>query len=145
MNKNQSDQGGERMIRVKSLILGISCFLLTGCGAAVLVGTGTAAGVMGYKYYEGALTVHFKAPFKDTWDATLRVLKGMEGLKIESSDHNITEGKIWAAFSDGKPVKVSFKYRSANETEVKIRVGVLGEEKGSMIIKERIRKALFGK
>lgn len=132
------------MPRARCLMLGILCLLLTGCGAAVLVGTGTAAGVIGYRYYEGALTVIYKAPFKDTWHASLKALKGMEGFRVESSDHDITDGKIWGEFGDGKPVKVFLKYRAANETEVKIRVGALGERKGAMIIKERIKEALFG-
>lgn len=132
------------MKKLKCLILGVLCLLLTGCGALLLVGGGTAAGVAGYKYYEGALIVRFKAPFKDTWDATLRALKGMEGLKIESAKHDITEGKIWAKFSDGKPLEVSLKYKSAEETEVKIRVSALGERDASIIVKERIKKALFG-
>ncbi|MFH1241001.1 MAG: DUF3568 family protein [Pseudomonadota bacterium] len=131
------------MSKIRCLMLGILCFLMVGCGAAVLVGTGAAAGVAGFKYYEGALIVDFKAPFKDTWDASLRALKGMEGLEVKSADHGITEGKIWGTFSDKKPLQVSFKYVSANETQVKIRVGVLGDQDASIIVKDRIKKELF--
>ncbi len=130
---------------LRCLVIVVLCFVWTGCGAAVLVGTGAAAGVVGYKYYEGALIVTFKAPFRDTWDATLTALKGMNGVKIEKADHDITTGKIWAKFSDGKPVEVSLRYLSAKKTEARIRVGALGERDASEIVKDRIKEALFGK
>ena len=131
------------MIRIKRCLQVISCFLLTGCAPLVFFGAGTAAGVAGYKYFEGALTVVYEAPFIDTWDASLKALNRMNFRGLKSS-HDTTSGKISAKQADGAPVTLSLKYRSARETEVIIRVGTLGDRTRSMAIKEEIRKILAG-
>ena len=130
------------MIRVKCLMLVVLYFLLTGCGAAVLFGAGAASGVVGYKYYKGALNVIFQAPYMETWDASLEALKQMD-IKVERADHSLAKGKIQAKNTDKKPVTISVKYKSEKETEVVIRVGPLGDKDASVAIKERIKKVLF--
>ena len=117
---------------------------LSGCAPLVFFGVGTAAGIAGYKYYEGALTVVYQAPYIETWDATLAALKGMN-LTIESQEHDLTAGKIKAKRADNEDVRVSLKYKSSNETEAVIRVGLFGDREASHLIKEEIRKILFKK
>jgi uncharacterized lipoprotein len=117
-------------------------FLLTGCGAVVLFGAGAASGVVGYKYYKGTLNVIFQAPYMETWNASLEALKQMD-IKVERSDHTLVKGKIQAKNTDQESVTISVKYKSEKETEVVIRVGLLGDKDASMTIKERIRKVLF--
>jgi hypothetical protein len=112
-----------------------------GCAPLVFFGAGTAAGVAGYRYYEGSLTVIYQAPFMETWDASVQALNQMN-LSVQSSSHDITSGKITSRKADGKPVTLSLKYRSTQETEVIIRVGHLGDKTRSMAIKEEIRKIL---
>ena len=51
---------------------------LAGCSALVLFGAGTAAGIAGYKWYEGALTVIYEAPYIEAWEGTLKALEKME-------------------------------------------------------------------
>jgi hypothetical protein len=111
------------------------------CTAAVFLG-GAAAGVAGYKYYEGALEVVYEAPFMETWDAALRALNLMD-IEVTDKKHDLTAGKINGMSSDNKEIKLSFKYRSKEETMVSIRVGILGDERASDVIKEEIRKELF--
>jgi uncharacterized lipoprotein len=111
------------------------------CGAFLFLG-GAAAGVAGYKYYEGALEVVYESPFMETWDGTLRALDRM-GIEVTDKKHDLTAGKINAMRSDLKEITLSLKYISTNETEVKIRVGILGDEGASNAIKEEIRKELF--
>ena len=129
------------MNRIKCSILVISCFVVMGCAPLVFFGAGTAAGVVGYKFYQGSLTVIFQAPFMDTWDATLKAVEQMN-MKVEHSFHDVSTGKITAKQADNKSVKISLKYKSAQETEVVIRVGHLGDRNRSIFIKEEIRKAL---
>jgi hypothetical protein len=107
-----------------------------------LVGAGAAVGIVAYKYYGGQLTVIYEAPFMETWDATLTALKGMKH-EILSADHDHTSGKIVAYGADERSVTISLAYISAEETEVVIRVGYLGDKQVSMSIKERIREVLF--
>lgn len=130
------------MVKVKLFVQILFCFLLMGCAAPVVFfGAGAAAGVVGYKYYEGALAVIFQSPFMETWDATLMALNKMN-IKLESSSHDLTSGKIKAKRGDNERVTISLKYKSAQETEVVIKVGTLGDQNASMAIKEEIRKVL---
>ncbi len=129
------------MIRFKFAALSLFTFLMAGCAPLIIFGAGTAAGVAGYKYYQGALTVVFQAPFMKTWDGTLTALGEMQ-LEIESSDHDLTSGIIRAKRSDKKEVKVSLAYKSAKETEVVIRVGLFGDKEASLAIKDRIAQVL---
>ena len=129
------------MIRMRHMICMLLCLISASCTAAIFLG-GAAAGVAGYKYYEGALEVVYESPFMETWDAALEVLNRMD-MEVTNKKHDLTAGKISAMRSDEKEVNLSFKYRSTEETEVSIRVGVFGDERASDDIKEEIRKELF--
>ena len=129
------------MIQRKYVFPVLFCFLLAGCAPVFFLG-GAAAGIAGYKFYEGSLHVIYLAPYMETWDATLRALERMN-LQIRSKEHDLTTGKIKAKRKDKKDVHITVKYESAEETEVVIRVGILGDESASDAIKEEIRKELF--
>ncbi|MFZ0449378.1 MAG: DUF3568 family protein [Desulfatiglandaceae bacterium] len=121
------------------------CVLVTGCAAPlVFFGAGTAAGVAGFKYYDGALIVTYKAPYIDTWDATNKAFRDL-GLTVESAKHDLTEGEVAGKKADGERVAVALKYISGDKTEAKIRVGTLGDKKASGPIAEQIRRNLRGK
>ncbi len=126
---------------MKHMICVLFCLMPASCAPVLFLG-GAAAGVAGYKYYEGALEVVYESPFMETWDAALGVLDRMD-IEVTNKKHDLTAGKISAMRSDEKEVNLSFKYRSTEETEVSIRVGVLGDERASDAIKEEIRKELF--
>jgi hypothetical protein len=64
-------------------------------------------------------------------------------LRIVHSEHGPTKGKIVAERSDKTPIYLSMEYKSAEETQVSIRVGEFGDREASEIIFEKIRKALF--
>jgi len=117
-------------------------FCISSCAPVIFFGAGTAAGVAGYKYYQGALMVIYQASFEETYEATQSALEKMD-IKSEGRTKEPTSGKIKAQLSDGKAVTIGLKYRSAEETEVVIRVGLFGDENASMVIKEEIRKELF--
>ena len=130
-------------MRKTTFLLPVIFFLfLAGCSALVLVGAGTAAGIAGYKWYEGALTVIYEAPYIKAWEATLKALQKME-LEIKSQKHDLTKGDIKAEMKDKKSVKISLAYKSAQQTEVEIRVGFFGDKGASDVIQEGIRKELF--
>ena len=130
-------------MRKRLFLLPVIFFLfLAGCGALVVFGVGTAAGVAGYKWYEGALTVIYEAPYIKAWDATLKALEDME-LQIQSQKHDLTKGTIKAKLDDDRSLSVSLGYKSAQQTEVVIRVGFFGDKDASDVIQENIRKELF--
>lgn len=125
-------------------LLPVSFFLFVASCAPLAFVAGTAAGIGGYKYYQGSLSVIFQAPYMETWDATLKALEDM-GFQMESKKHDLTSGRIKAKLADSKPVTVSLKYRSSNETDAVIRVGLFGDENASHVIKDKIGKRLFKK
>jgi hypothetical protein len=130
------------MNRLRCLLSLLLCLCVVRCAALVFFGAGTAAGVAGYKYHKGALTVLYQAPYTKAWDAALKALESLN-LKIEKQEHDMTAGRIYAKRADSTPVTVSLAYKSAEETEIVIRVGVLGDRDASIAIKEEIRKNLF--
>ena len=129
------------MIRMKHMLSVLLCLMSASCAPILFLG-GAAAGVAGYKYYEGALEVVYESPFMETWDAALGVLDRMD-IEVTNKKHDLTTGKISAMRPDDKEVSLSFKYRSTEETEVSIRVGIFGDEHASDALKEEIRKELF--
>jgi len=124
--------------------LAVTLLMLSACAPLVIFGAGTAAGVAGYKYYDGSLTVVYDASFMDTWKASVRAVEEMR-LDGVDSDHDLTKGKIKAERSDGKTVRISVEYKSNRRTEVVIRVGILGDQKASLAIKEKIRRILVSR
>ena len=133
------------MSRKRMMTLFACCMLLAGCAAPlVFFGAGTAAGVAGYKYYDGVLNVTYKASYIDTWHAAERTAKALQ-FAITSAEHDLTEGKIVARRAEGDRVTISLKYKSADETAVRIRVGTLGDKNASGTIAEQLRRELFEK
>lgn len=114
---------------------------LTSCVPVVFF-AGTVAGIGSYKYYQGVLTVVYEAPYIDTWEATLKSVDNLK-MQIKKKDHDLTAAKIVAKLADNRTVTISLKYKSSEETEVNIRVGLLGNKDTSDQIKEEIRKVLF--
>ena len=131
------------MIKNRSLPLLLAVILcLTGCASLFLFGSGAGMGVGGYKYVKGSFTVIFQAPYMRTWDATLEALTNMN-FRTKEKDHDLTKGKIGGNAADDQWVSITVEYKSSQETEVVIRVGLFGDEKASIAIKEEIRKILF--
>ncbi len=128
----------KKIICVIPLLLSL---LFSGCVPVALI-AGAAAGIGGYKYFEGALTVVYNAPFKNTWKASLDAIERME-LKIEDQNHKLSSGKIKAKRADDTGVSVSMKYLSSDQTEVTIKVGLFGDEAESNNIKDKIAEVLF--
>ena len=116
-------------------------FILSGCAAAIFIG-GAAIGVGGYKYFNGSLIVIYQAPFDKTWDASKSAIESL-GYTIYERNRKIASGSIVTTGSVKERVKLSLKYVSVDETEVKIRVGLMGEEETSNKIKDKISALVF--
>ena len=128
----------KKIICIFPLLLSL---FFSGCVPVALV-AGAAAGIGGYKYFEGALTVVYNASFKNTWKASLEALESMK-LKIEDQDHGLSSGKIKTRRADDTIISVSMKYLNSDQTEVTIKVGLFGDEKESNNIKDKIAEVLF--
>ncbi|MFO7738731.1 MAG: DUF3568 family protein [Desulfatiglandaceae bacterium] len=128
---------------VEYVTLLVLCFFPAACAAPLIAfGLGAAGGIAYYKYQEGQTIVVYEAPFSKTWDATLVALDQMQ-VRVESSSHSISSGKITAKRPDSQSVYISVTYQSADKTEVKIGVGSVGDKEGSDAIAKKIREILF--
>lgn len=129
------------MNKIKNITAILLLMTLTGCTPMIFLG-GAAAGVAGYKYYEGALTVIYNAPFEKTFEASVKALEALD-YAIYERHQKIGSGSILTTGEASERVKLSFKYVSPEETEVKIRVGILGDEATSKVIKDKIANIVF--
>ncbi len=111
-------------------------FFLSSC-APVLLGVGAGAGVAGYKYVSGTLSVEYVADYDKVWNATLNSLKELD-IKIEKVEKDALNGYIKAKKVDGRIVIVKLKNKPSNIVEVRIKVGIFGDEEASKIIKRAI-------
>ena len=111
----------------RCLLMALVLVMSAGCAGIVLFGAGAAAGLAGYKYHEGALSVTYDAPY----------------MVVETSKHDLTQGKIEAKRADGSRVNVNLEYKSAKQTQVTIRVGILGDKDASEAIEKKITEVLF--
>ena len=129
------------MLKLKYTFLSFLCLCITGCAPMLLLG-GAAAGISGYKYYKEVLTVVYEAPFDNTWDASIKALENM-GFTIESQTKELGSGKISTKEDEKhKKVNLTLQYKSVQETEVTIRVGLFGDENASNVIKDKIASLL---
>ena len=130
---------------LKKLIIAaiLISFIFTGCAPVAFIG-GAALGVGGYKYYNGSLVVIYKTPFDKTWDASIKALEDLE-YQVYERNRKMTTGKIVTTGSVNERIKLDVKYVSLEETEVSIRVGLLGDEVISNKIKDKISDILFNK
>jgi hypothetical protein len=68
------------------------------------------------------------------------------GFTIENKTKELGSGKISTREDEkNKKVNLTLQYKSTQETEVKIRVGLLGDETASIYIKDKIAGLLFNK
>lgn len=116
---------------------------LTSCAPAAFIG-GAALGLGGYKYYDGKLVVIYPVSLEKTFDASISAMENLE-YQIYERQRKLTSGKIVTTGSIKDQIKLHFKYNSIEETEVTIRVGLMGDESVSNKIKDKISENLFNK
>lgn len=131
------------MVKIRRLLLMILTLIsISGCVPLIFVGGGiVGAGV--YKAYEGKLTVIYEASLDNTWNASQKAL-GNLGMTIKEKEKDKTSGYIKAIRSDKKTVNVWLTYKSMGETKVEITIGVFGDKPASELLKDEIKKELFG-
>ena len=127
-------------MRRKLIIAAVLIF--SGCAPVAFIG-GAAIGFGGYKYYNGSLIVIYKAPFDKTWDASIKALEELDYQIYESKRKMMTSGNISTVGSVNERIKIKAKYVSLEETEITIRIGLLGDEVVSNKIKDKISDILF--
>ncbi len=116
--------------------------LMSSCLAAGIIG-GTVAGVVFYKH--GDLISNEGAPYKQCMEA---VLKSMDELGYTVT--SVKQSTLWyfqetvkARNAKGKTVKIVIKWKAENHTEMRVKVGKLGNKARSQEILNTIRQYLY--
>lgn len=101
-----------------------------------------AAGIAGtYVYTEGRLESVEEAPLDRVYEASRQALADME-YPIREASKDALEAHLEAEQADETPVYVSMERKSDNSTELRIRLGVVGDGEVSQMILSRIREHL---
>lgn len=113
---------------------------LNSCPAVLLLG-GAGAGAATVAYVQGELAATEKASLDQVYRASKQGLNDLE-LRITTDEKDALNAKIIAVGVSNKRYTLLLKREKANETTLKIRVGILGNEDDAFIVLEKIEKYL---
>jgi hypothetical protein len=125
------------------VFLFIGAFLISGCAAALIGGAAASVGSGTYFFMNGNLNADYNHSFDATWEACQKTVADMHGLDV-LPEKEIGEAKITTTI-DGEKVKISVTYKAKNLTTVSVRVGLLGNERSSQLIQDKIGDNLVKK
>jgi len=128
------------MVMKRLIVLFILLFLM-GCGYTIVKDKGTEAGGSTYSRIKGELIIEYNKPYDQVWEATNRALKDLS-IEVEESKKDQLTGKITAYLASGSKVVIDLKNKPSNITNVKIKIGRLGDKDTSYLIKNAIDRNL---
>lgn len=113
--------------------------LLSGCCA---VAVGTAGGAGTYVYLKGQLVREYNAGLDRSFEAALAACQALD-LKVEDRAHNLSEAAI-TALDGERTVHIGLESISTRRTELRVRVGFLGDKIASKRIHNEFERQLKG-
>jgi len=122
----------------KEMALGLLALFLTGC--PVLIGAGMGVGT--YRVIQGDLARLYRASYDRAWEAALTTLAEME-MKVVDEEKGETKGKIQAKRFDDSPVRLMIRQKALDVTELRVRVGPVGDQKKAELFHEHFRDNVF--
>ena len=120
------------------LLIGLS-IAVSGC-AAVIVGGAAAGGT--YAYLKGEMQTAYPHGVKTVFNAAVAALQDDMGIAVQDKTCDLTDGLINAVRADGNKVKVRLKLVGADVTEVRVRVGTIGDKTWSQLYLDKLTKRL---
>jgi len=126
-----------RLVKLVMILAAVS--VASGC---VMLALGAAAGGTGALYVKGKATKSYSASLDRTYDAVVAALEGAD-VVITKRQLGGTVGKIHGTAADGESVKVDLKSVGDNVTEVRLRVGLLGNRERAENLIARIDARLL--
>ena len=124
----------KRFLCLVAIVFASACWF-TGC-AALLVGA--AAGAGGMAYSQGELRNTESVALADAHKAAERAVKDLKFAVIKSQVDGLA-GVIEARTASDQKVTIKTKQVAAKSTEVRIRVGLLGDEAASRQVLSRMQ------
>ena len=109
--------------------------------AALLVGGGAIAGAGMVAYAKGELSATEEASFPRVWAAAQAAMDDLE-FTIVSREMGEVAAKLVARGSDNRRVTVNLERHVGDLTEIRVRVGIFGEESLSRLVLDKIRQRL---
>jgi hypothetical protein len=132
--------GGEENMKCVRLffVIGLVCimFMSMGCPAVIV---GGAAGGGTIAYLKGELKSTEGVSLNRAWKATRIAMKDLEFL-TEEMEKDAFDARLSARGAGGKNINVALKKISPTRTEIRIRVGLFGNESLSRQILEKIKQ-----
>lgn len=123
---------------ITSLLLALT-LAVAGSGCfAVVAGAGAGGTVF---YLNGQLKSNESVPMRKAWNATDLSVREL-GLVLVGSKHDELSGQIVARNSRDQKVQIDLSSLGSNATEIRIRVGVWGDETASRLILQKIKSHL---
>lgn len=117
------------------MLLSVSVFLFGGCAALVV---GGAAGAGTVAYVGGELKAEEEASLNRAWAASQMAMKSLE-FAVTSREKDAFSAQLVARGAGDKKIKIKLKSQSDKVTEIRIRVGIFGDESLSLRILDKIR------
>jgi hypothetical protein len=116
-------------------------WLIATTSGCVAVAVGAAAGAGTVAYQRGSLVSHESAGMDATWSACQGAIKRLE-FEEEGATKDALEGTLEARSGNGRTITFKLRRISENSTELRIRVGMFGDEAMTRQIHEAVRKSL---
>lgn len=120
----------------------LACVPLPGC-FLLLLGGGAAVGAGAVAYKHGELSSVEAATFERTWDAAHEALRDL-GFVVTDQHKEPDSASIEARTADNTKIDLTLEAKSPNATEIRIRVGYVGNEALSRTILEKIKRNVGG-
>lgn len=130
-----------------ALLLSSLALSATGC---LVAAAGAAAGAGAYAYYQGNVSESYATEFGQTYQATKQSLTEL-AMPVRHEQHEGMTGTIETSIEDGTHVTISIEEKprilatDGHQTEVTVRVGMLGDQKVSDKLQQQIRSHLVSK
>ncbi|MBS0633572.1 MAG: DUF3568 family protein [Verrucomicrobia bacterium] len=138
MNTNTAGQKRQGFLRMVTVVLAMLALTFTSGCLAVAAGAGAAGAVA---WVRGELRATVAGSYDNTVAASNRAITQMEFAKI-SERRDTLKAIIVARTADDKKIEINVEKVSNEVTDVKIRVGVFGDERVSLMILDKIKANL---
>jgi hypothetical protein len=125
-----------RVRLLAAALLGAPALIAAGCA-----GSAGTAGISDYAYGAGDLTAQVSDTLDRTYAAAISAAEET-GVMVRERDRREGRATVKGVMGDGRNVKVSLRSLTPTQTEVKIHVGLLGNEGQSRLIMDRLRYGL---
>jgi hypothetical protein len=123
-----------------ALCLALGLLACTGCQVVLLAGA-AAAGAGAAIWHGGKLVQTVEAPLQVTYEAALDALEE-DGLPIIEQRADSVTAHIESEYADDKHVWIDMEAVGDTHTEVKVRVGLVGDKDRSLRILDGIKERL---